>query len=341
MSDAKEASIKSKEKKEKRLREKKEKKEKKERESGALQESTKDTPAAESPKEEDSKTEDPLAEKPKKKAARSDFSIWIGNLPYSITKEDLIEFFKPCNGTITRVNLPKKNGKTKGFAYVDFDTEAPMNMALAYSEQTLGGRAVLIKNASDFNKTGMPSRAAAGPAHTGEDEKPNAKSKWTKNPPSPSLFLGNLSFDVKRADLKAIFRPFGELVGVRVATFEDNPQKCKGFAYIDFKYTDDAAKAIKSPDVRMIGGRKARIEFAGEDATRKGRPWEFDPITKNSYTTQMGGKREAGDGDAYAHYNTSANGPKKARKLDTDNMAETKLQGLPVAFEGRKITFGD
>ncbi|KAJ2442419.1 hypothetical protein GGF42_006957, partial [Coemansia sp. RSA 2424] len=32
---------------------------------------------------------------------------------------------------------------------------------------------------------------------------------------------------------------------------------------------------------------------------------------------------------------------KKSRKLKTDNMAETKLQGLPVEFEGQKITFGD
>ncbi|KAJ1854192.1 Nucleolar protein 13 [Coemansia sp. RSA 1822] len=322
MSEVKEVNIKSKEKRERRA---KEKKEKKERESGV----------AEAP------AEDVSEETTKPKNKRSDFSIWIGNLPYSITKEDLVEFFKPCNGTITRINLPKsKNGKTRGFAYVDFDTEDPMNMALAYSEQTLGGRAVLIKSASDFNKTGMPSRATGTPlSHADEAEKPAAKGKWTRNPPSPTLFLGNLSYDIKRADLKALFRPFGELVGVRVATFEDNPQKCKGFAYIDFKYTDDAAKAMKSPEARMIGGRKARIEFAGEDATRKGRPWEFDPITKNSYSTQQGVKREAGE-DGRAYYGGSAH-ESKTRKLDTENMAETKLQGLPVAFEGQKITFGD
>ncbi|KAI9480135.1 Nucleolar protein 13 [Coemansia sp. RSA 989] len=256
---------------------------------------------------------------PKKK--RSEYGVWIGNLPYSVTKEDLTEFFKSCDGPITRINLPKKNGKTRGFAYVDFETEAALQIALSLSEQKLDGRHVLIKDANDYNKTGMPSRAT-------KSESVGSK-KRSANPPSPSLFVGNLSYETKKAELKAVFKPFGELVGVRVATFEDNPEKCKGFAYIDFKYTDDATKAMKAPQVRQIGGRKARIEYAGEDATRKGRPWEFDPVTKNSYNSLRAPKPE----DEQA--------AKRVRKLDTDNMAETKLQGLPVAFEGQKITFGD
>ncbi|KAJ2450194.1 Nucleolar protein 13 [Coemansia sp. RSA 2336] len=269
-------------------------------------------------------TQPAASEAAEAKKKRSEYGVWIGNLPYSVTKEDLTEFFKTCEGPITRINLPKKNGKTRGFAYVDFDSEDALQTALSLTEQKLAGRHVLIKDANDYNKTGMPSRATK--AETGSN-------KRTANPPSPSLFVGNLSYETKRADLKAIFKTFGELVGVRVATFEDNPEKCKGFAYIDFKYTDDATKAMKSPQARQIGGRKTRVEYAGEDATRKGRPWEFDPVTKNSYNSlRASSKREDADDEQAA---------KRVRKLDTDNMAETKLQGLPVAFEGQKITFGD
>ncbi|KAJ2607868.1 Nucleolar protein 13 [Coemansia sp. RSA 1365] len=273
------------------------------------------------------------------KSQRSEWGIWIGNLPYTITKDDIIEFLKSCKGTITRVNIPKKGGKVRGFAYVDFDSQEAVNMALAHSEQPLGGRAVLIKNASDFNKSGMPSRAVASVAETPKAD--GKKSKRVKNAPSPSLFVGNLGFETKKEDLKTAFRSFGELVGVRVATFEDNPEKCKGFAYIDFKYTDDATKALKSSELRQIGGRRARIEYAGEDATRKGRPWEFDPKTANSYRMLKPGKRTingtAGDEDSLSMENES----KRSRKLETETMAETKLQGLPVEYEGQKITFGD
>ncbi|KAJ2337572.1 Nucleolar protein 13 [Coemansia sp. RSA 2681] len=305
-------------------------------------------------------------EKPASKK-HSEWGVWIGNLPYSVTREDIIEFFKPCGGQVTRVNLPKKDGKTRGFAYVDFDSQAPVNLALAYSEQTMSGRAVLIKSASDYAKTGMPSRVAptiASSAQKGPNAKSGKPTARADKPPSPSLFVGNLGFDVTKADLKAIFRQFGEIVGVRVATFEDNKEKCKGFAYIDFKYTDDATKALKSPEVKEIGGRRTRIEYAGEDATRKGRPWEFDPKTKNSLVlggsaSKNGTKRaRPARNDDNGNSNSGADdsdvddtppqfklemppAQKKSRKLKTDNMAETKLQGLPVEFEGQKITFGD
>ncbi|KAJ2819567.1 hypothetical protein GGI24_004746, partial [Coemansia furcata] len=129
-------------------------------------------------------------------------------------------------------------------------------------------------------------------------------------------------------------------------------------------YTDDATKALKSLEVKEIGGRRTRIEYAGEDATRKGRPWEFDPKTKNSLI--LGGNSKSGnkrarpargdnnnDSDNSAADNSDVDDTppqfkmempptqKKSRKLKTDNMAETKLQGLPVEFEGQKITFGD
>ncbi|KAJ1729642.1 Nucleolar protein 13, partial [Coemansia biformis] len=273
-------------------------------------------------------------EKPKSK--RSKWGIWIGNLSYTTTKDEITAFLEPCKGVITRINLPRSEGKARGFAYVDFDSVEPVNLALAHSEQMMNGRPVLIKDASDFNKTGKPSRAA--PTKTEEPAKTEKKGKRTRPVPSPSLFVGNLSFEVKKDDLRAIFRPFGELVGVRVATFEDNPEKCKGFAYIDFKYTDDATKALKSPEVSRIGDRQTRIEYAGEEATRKGRPWEFDPKTKHSYDDMTAGKRGAG---GFGGSGADSEAASKVRKLETDNMAETKLQGLPVEFEGQKITFGD
>ncbi|KAJ1800846.1 Nucleolar protein 13 [Coemansia sp. RSA 2399] len=298
-----------------------------------------DTPEA----HEDNKKDDESASKPKdvkskekkepKKKERADWSVWIGNMPYSVTRDELNEFFKDC-GTVTRINLPKTGGKTRGFAYVDFETQEAMNLALAHSEQSMSGRAVLIKSATDFNKTGRPSVQAT----TNQSSEASGNAKGTKrrinvgkNPPSPTLFLGNLSFDVKRADVKAAFGKFGDIVGVRVATFEDNPEKCRGFGYVDFKIVEDATKAIMSPDPISIYNRRVRMEYAGEEATRKGRPWEQDPKVNPALRDADSLEQGNDGGDLRSQ---------KKRKLDTENMAETKLQGLPVQFEGEKITFG-
>ncbi|KAJ2552756.1 Nucleolar protein 13 [Coemansia sp. RSA 1933] len=267
---------------------------------------------------------------PKKKKERADWSVWIGNMPYSATRDEVMEFFKDC-GTVTRINLPKKGGKTLGFAYVDFETQDAMNLALAHSEQSMSGRAVLIKNATDFKKTGKPSVQDPSQA-AGNAKGTKRRVNVGKNPPSPTLFLGNLSFDVKRGDIKAAFGKFGDIVGVRVATFEDNPEKCRGFGYVDFKIVDDATKAIMSPDPISIYKRRVRMEYAGEEATRKGRPWEYDP--KVNPALRDAEESEKGDKEGSDMHS------QKKRKLDTENMAETKLQGLPVQFEGEKITFG-
>ncbi|KAJ2156113.1 Nucleolar protein 13 [Coemansia sp. RSA 552] len=313
-------------------KEEKKKLDKKERREKKVSSESEEAPAPKATKE----TSDEAKTETETKNRRSEWSVWIGNLPYTITKDELTEFFKPCDGEVTRINLPRKSGKSRGFAYVDFDGPSSVSQALGLSEKYLGGRAVLIKDASDFNKTGMPSRVMSTDAADGEVKKPS-KDWRSRNPPSPTLFIGNLSFDTQKSDLKELFRPFGELVGVRVATFEDNPEKCKGFAYIDFKYTADATTAIKSPEVRSIGGRKARVEYAGEDATRKGRPWESDPDAKFSYQPPKADKRGAPNAGGVVYEKPA----KKSRKLETENMAETKLQGLPVEFEGQKITFGD
>lgn len=56
-------------------------------------------------------------------------SIFVGNVDYSTTNDELKDFFKSC-GTVNRVtiNVDKWTGQPKGFAYVEFsDPEAIMN----------------------------------------------------------------------------------------------------------------------------------------------------------------------------------------------------------------------
>ncbi|KAJ1955231.1 Nucleolar protein 13, partial [Linderina pennispora] len=187
-------------------KDKKDKKDKKKVEAvaeAAKVEETTERPTSEAGAEESTNTSEPSAEGQEEKAKktkkpRSEYSVWIGNLPFSVTREDIEEFFKPCGGNITRINLPKKNNKIRGFAYVDFDTENAMTLAMAHSEQKIGRRAVLIKNASDFVKTGRPSRIdpkateAEAEAEEKGDKKPKSKAKdkkmkKQKHDPSPTL----------------------------------------------------------------------------------------------------------------------------------------------------------
>ncbi len=51
-------------------------------------------------------------------------SVYVGNLAYTVTQEDLEEVFKEY-GTVKRVHLPKdrETGRPRGFGFVEMDSD--------------------------------------------------------------------------------------------------------------------------------------------------------------------------------------------------------------------------
>lgn len=196
-----------------------------------------------------------------KKSKKSPYGVWIGNLSFDTGKEDLVRFIvsktagneelpKVESIDITRINLPKKGTKIKGFAYLDLPSAEHVKSVVALSEQNLNGRNVLIKDSKSFE--GRPEASAVGEQ---------------KNPPSRILFVGNLSFDTTQDNLEEHFKHCGEIVRIRMATFEDSG-KCKGFAFIDFKDESGPTNALKSKLTKMFINRPLRMEY-GEDRSKR------------------------------------------------------------------------
>ncbi|CUM66951.1 uncharacterized protein PRCAT00004637001 [Priceomyces carsonii] len=202
---------------------------------------------------------------------KSDFGVWIGNLSYDTTVEDLRRYFvaktasyklldeseldldllKIEESDIVRINLPRKDKKIKGFAYMDFAGPRHVISAVSLSETQLGGRNLLIKDVHSFE---------------GRPKKDPSKS-LSKNPPSRILFVGNLSFDTTKDLLEEHFRHCGTIVNVRMATFEDSG-KCKGFAFIDFNDESGPTTALKSKLAKKLINRPLRLEY-GEDRSKR------------------------------------------------------------------------
>ncbi len=63
-------------------------------------------------------------------------SIYVGNLSYEVTKEDLDEVFSEY-GTIKRIHLPsdRETGRFRGFAFVEMSSDAEEEKAI----ETLNG----------------------------------------------------------------------------------------------------------------------------------------------------------------------------------------------------------
>lgn len=180
---------------------------------------------------------------------RSTSGIWMGNLPWSLTKADVQMFLTSNTGisedTITRIHMPvskdatnadsrqDKKPQNKGFAYIDFSTESALAQAIALSETLLGGRRVLVKDSKDFD--GRPKKR--------REEDGVAVARSGKSP-SKRIFIGNLGFETSEADLREHFSRCGRILDVHVATFEDSG-KCKGYAWVDFEDLEAGEAAVK------------------------------------------------------------------------------------------------
>jgi RNA recognition motif-containing protein len=75
--------------------------------------------------------------------------MYIGNIPFSTTQDDLRDFFSSC-GEVGRVDMviDRDTGRSRGFAFVDID-EAGAREALALNGCDFGGRRLVINHAKE------------------------------------------------------------------------------------------------------------------------------------------------------------------------------------------------
>ncbi|OIW17892.1 hypothetical protein TanjilG_19861 [Lupinus angustifolius] len=71
-------------------------------------------------------------------------SVFVGNVDYACTPEEVQQHFQPC-GTVNRVTiLTDKFGQPKGFAYVEFVEVEAVQEALLLNESELHGRQLKV-----------------------------------------------------------------------------------------------------------------------------------------------------------------------------------------------------
>lgn len=74
--------------------------------------------------------------------------IYVGNLSYSTTSDDLQNEFSDC-GEIEKVQLitDRETGRSKGFAFITFTSASALDAALEKNNQDVQGRAIRVNKA--------------------------------------------------------------------------------------------------------------------------------------------------------------------------------------------------
>ncbi|CAI4726110.1 ASG_G0045130.mRNA.1.CDS.1 [Saccharomyces cerevisiae] len=286
----------------------------------------------------------------KKKKDENKYGVWIGNLSFDTTKDDLVRFFiaktkdnedeksRVTEQDITRLSMPRvaaKNSnamKNKGFCYMFFKNVEQMKAVLELSESHLNGRNMLIKDSENYS--GRPDK---------ED-----LVAMSKNPPSRILFVGNLSFDVTDDLLRKHFQHCGDIVKIRMATFEDSG-KCKGFAFIDFKNEEGSTNALKDKSCRKIAGRPLRMEY-GEDRSKRQVRKKVENVSRNNSSSfdisnNKGYDRAGQDNGSKPEYKRS--NANRRPPVDSNNRTKSSValataqrgSAAIVPSQGKKVKF--
>lgn len=77
-------------------------------------------------------------------------SIYVGNLPYSVTEEDIRNLFTPY-GNVHTVKLvsDRETGRPRGFGFVEMEDSTAINAISALNGRDLGGRSLRINEARE------------------------------------------------------------------------------------------------------------------------------------------------------------------------------------------------
>ncbi|KAH8675676.1 hypothetical protein BX600DRAFT_432239 [Xylariales sp. PMI_506] len=216
--------------------------------------------------EEDAAT--PVKKAKGEEASEDEFTtLFVGNLGWAIDDNALYEAFKDCAGlNSARVVTDKEMQRSRGFGYVDFDSQANCQAALdAMQGFELEGRGMRL----DPSKPRPAENATPGQRANERAQKHGD----TVSPESDTLFVGNLPFD---ADEDMVSAFFGDAVAVKSLRLPTDPESGnrKGFGYVTFNSVDDAKTAFNTMNGSYIGeGRSARavrLDFAAQRPPREG-----------------------------------------------------------------------
>uniref|UniRef100_A0A0D9VL99 RRM domain-containing protein n=1 Tax=Leersia perrieri TaxID=77586 RepID=A0A0D9VL99_9ORYZ len=104
---------------------------------------------------------DPSASTAEAKEQVDSRSVYVGNVDYACTPEEVQQHFQAC-GTVNRVTiLTDKFGQPKGFAYVEFLEQEAVQEALNLNESELHGRQIKVAP-KRTNVPGMKQRPPRG-----------------------------------------------------------------------------------------------------------------------------------------------------------------------------------
>ncbi|KAL6949098.1 Multiple RNA-binding domain-containing protein 1 [Hanseniaspora vineae] len=217
-------------------------------------------------------------------------SIFVKNLNFSTTSQQLTDKFSPFTGfVVAQVKNkpdPKNSSKTlsMGFGFVEFRTKEQASAVIsAMDGSVIEGHKIQLK---------MSHRQGTSAASSGK----GSGAKKSKKKPSSKIIVKNLPFEATRKDVFELFSSFGQLKSVRVPKKFD--KSARGFAFVEFLLPKEAENAMDQLEGVHLLGRRLVMQYA--EAEAESAEAKIDKMTqrakKQMNSREMASMRNSGKG---------------------------------------------
>lgn len=217
--------------------------------------------------------------------------VFVGNLPFAATSEDLMTFFSDKGVNVIAANIITRGTRSLGYGFIDFATEEDAQACVTkVNKAEYEGRELNLEVAKPQdpnapkkarkprrrNKSAAAAAAAAtegGEENGGEEASSSSKPRRRRAPRAPReprddsnrvesqtlLFVANLPFSVDDDGLGKIF----EGISIKTAHVVTKINgRSKGYGFVDFATSADRAQAISTCDGKSIEGREISLKPA-------------------------------------------------------------------------------
>ena len=175
----------------------------------------------------------------KKNPSEENKQVFIKGISPEITEEELKDYINKKAPLIKYKNIRlvlDLNGKNKGFAFVDFETQ---NEAKKFIDTMNSDNSnIKLKNSV------LISAFCLSPKSGKNDKR--------------TLFINNLPFDVEKEQIKNVFNNFGNILDIRII-YNPQTQKPRGYGYVEFEDENSVDIIINSDKNFEINGRKIMV----------------------------------------------------------------------------------
>ncbi|KAK2875394.1 hypothetical protein FQN49_001620 [Arthroderma sp. PD_2] len=168
-------------------------------------------------------------------------TIYIGNLLFDITAEDLKNMASKHGDVVGTRIIYDSRGLSRGFGYVKFsDVETATRAVQAMHLSEVEGREVNV----NFAQTELYSEMSRKTAE-----------------PTRTVFIGNIAHQITDRDLHELFDDIPNVLDVRVAV-DRRTGTPRGFAHAEFSDVKSAIAGFEALDGKAPYGRPLRLDYS-------------------------------------------------------------------------------